>query len=130
MPDMEATLEGILSNPDTMQKIMAIAQNLNQPGAPAGETAASSPPAQEVMSPAPRPSPQPSLPQGFDLSMLQKLSGLQNSSIDKNQRTLLNALGPYLSRQRISKLEKAMQAAKMAQMASSVLGFSQSNSGR
>lgn len=120
MPDMEAALEGILSDPDTMQKIMAFAQTLNQPGPPA--EGAAPPPAQETAAPAPLPGPRPGLPQGLDLSMLQKLSGLQGSGIDKNQRTLLNALGPYLSRQRLSKLEKAMQAAKMAQMASSVLG--------
>lgn len=121
MAEMEQALEGILSNPDAMQKIMAIAQSLNQPAPPPPPEAPSPPPAQE----------RPALPQGLDLTMLQKLSSFQGqNSIDKNQRTLLSALSPYLSRQRLSKLEKAMQAAKMAQFASSMLGGSQFNSGR
>ena len=65
--------------------------------------------------------------------MIQKLSGLAGqSNIDKNQRTLLTALSPYLSRERIYKLEKAMRAAKMANMASAFLGKSgfQFNLGR
>jgi hypothetical protein len=55
--------------------------------------------------------------------MLQKLSGFASqSSIDKDQKTLLKALGPYLSRDRISKLEKAMRAAKLARLASGFVG--------
>ena len=61
----------------------------------------------------------------IDLSMVQKLSGLAGqSNIDANQRTLLKALTPYLKRDRISKLERAMRAAKMANMASAFLSRS------
>jgi hypothetical protein len=35
---------------------------------------------------------------------------------------LLNALCPYLSRDRIGKLEKAMRAAKMAKLATGIMG--------
>jgi hypothetical protein len=55
--------------------------------------------------------------------MIQKLSGLAGqSSIDKDQKTLLKALTPYLNRERILKLEKAMRAAKMARLASGLIG--------
>ena len=55
--------------------------------------------------------------------MLQRLSGLaRQSGIDSQQRTLLTALKPYLSDERVSKLEKAMRAAKLAKLASSILG--------
>ena len=110
MEDMESKLNAILGNPQMMQQIMSLAQNLN-PGDP--------PPAPE--SPAKE---TPGLPD-IDFSLLQKLSGFAgSSSIDKDQQHLLKALGPYLSQMRIQKLEKAMRAAKMARLAISVLGTS------
>ena len=116
MDDMENKLGAILGNPEMMQQIMALAQNFSQ-AAPKQEQKkqeAPPPPKQEAAFPA--------LPE-VDLSTIQKLSGLARSSgIDKNQQSLLRALSPYLSRQRISKLERAMRAAKMAGMATAFLG--------
>lgn len=117
MDDMEAKMGAILGNPEMMQKIMAMAQTLNQ----------SDPLSKQEDAPTPKEEPSQkaadfSMP-NIDLSMLQKLSGLsKQSGIDRNQQSLLKALGPYLTRNRISKLEKAMRAAKMASMASSFLG--------
>lgn len=121
MDDMQSQMNAILGNPEMMQKIMAMAQSLGQSQPSKQDNA---PPKQEAA--------------GFsvpdiDISMLQKLSGLAGqSNIDSNQRTLLKALIPYLSGERISKLEKAMRAAKMANMASAFLGKSgfQLNPGR
>lgn len=121
MADMQEQMNAILGNPEMMQKIMTMAQSLN--------------PSQEQRQP-----PVSQKQEGgnsyipnIDLSMVQNLSGLAGqSNIDSNQRTLLKALAPYLSKDRISKLEKAMRAAKMAGMASSFLGKSgfQSHTGR
>jgi hypothetical protein len=109
MDDLEQKLNSVLSNPQLMQQIMSMAQSMG--GAPAA-------PMEPPIS-APSPSPLPSI----DPKMLQALSGFaQHSSIDQNQRSLLNALHPYLNSDRISRLEKAMQAAKMARLASSFLG--------
>lgn len=47
---------------------------------------------------------------------------MQRSSIDKDQKLLLQALRPYLSSQKLHKLERAMHAAKMAGIASDVVG--------
>ena len=117
MDDIQAQMGAILGNPDMMQKIMAMAQTLNQ-SAPAKEDP--DPPQKQETKAADNPGF--SLPD-IDLGMIQRLSGFaKQSGIDSNQKNLLNALGPYLSRERISKLEKAMQAAKMAKMASSFLG--------
>ena len=100
--NLEEKLGAILSNPEMMQKIQAIAQSL-------GQTSSSTP--SESQKP------------DIDLSALQKLSGLAGQTgIDKNQQTLLCALAPYLSQSRISKLENAMRAAKMARLASGFLG--------
>ncbi len=106
MEGMEDKLGAILSNPQMMQQIMSMAQALG-----ASENHA---PAQEAPKQESAPSPIP----GLDPGMLQKLAGLAGQSgIDRNQQALLKALGPYLSRGRIDKLEKAMRAAKMAGMA-------------
>lgn len=111
MSEMEEKLGSILSNPQMMQQILSMAQAMNQ-----------SAPPQPPPSPQPPPvSPLPSLP-NLDPGMLQALSGLAGQSgMDANQQSLLKALGPYISRQRIHKLEKAMRAAKMARMASAFL---------
>lgn len=106
MEDMEDKIGAILSNPQMMQQIMAMAQSLGGASGPPGEQS----------QPQSAPAPSASIP---DPAMLGKLAGLAGqSSIDRNQQALLNALGPYLSRQRIGKLEKAMRAAKMANLAS------------
>ena len=105
MEDMESKLGAILGNPQMMEQIMSMAQSLGQP-------------AQEKESPPPN-----NPLAGVDLQMLQKLSGFaQKSNIDSNQRALLHALQPYLKGNRISRLERAMQAAKMAGLATSLLG--------
>lgn len=119
MDELEQKLGAVLSNPQLMQQIMNMAQSLRTQG--------SEPPAkpQEKPSgpdhPAPPPASSVAAPQ-LDLAMLQKLSGLaQQSNIDRQQRELLHALSPYLSTGRIQKLERAMRAAKLAQVASSAL---------
>ena len=113
MDDMEAKLGAILNNPAMMQQIMSLAQQMS----PQNEE----PPPQEKK---PQNNPFPEI----DIAAIQKLTGFaKQNGIDKNQKNLLNALGPYLSKQRISKLEKAMRAAKMANMATSLLQF---NAGR
>lgn len=98
MDDLENKLGSILNNPEMMGKIMQLAQSLG------GEQEQEQKP-----------------PSGFpdiDISMLQKLSGAaRQAGIDPNQKSLLSALAPYISSRRISKLEKAMRAAKMAGMA-------------
>ena len=108
MAGLEDQLNAVLSNPQMMQQIMAMAQNF-------------APPPQE--SPSPPPPSQESSPPVLDPGMLQKLSGLVGQGgIDKNQQHLLRALSPYISQNRVTKLEKAMQAAKMAQLATKLFG--------
>ena len=98
MEDLQAQLGAIMNDPAMMEKLMGMAQSLSPP-----------------------PEAEPTLP--FDPSMLQKISGLMGQSgIDPNQKGLLSALKPYLSGQRIEKLEKAMRAAKMAKLASGIFG--------
>lgn len=110
MEDIEAKLGAILNNPDMMAQIMSMAQQFS-----GGERAPSPPP--------PPPQPTPDIPDGLDVGMLMKVAGMANSaSVDKDQRALLLALRPYLTPERINKLEKAMRASKLAGLASSFLG--------
>lgn len=107
MDSMEEKLGAILSDPQMMQQIMSLASSLGASGPPKS---------------APEPSPPPGLP-NIDFGLLQKLSGLATQTgIDQNQQTLLHALSPYLSRDRISRLERAMRAAKTARIATDLLG--------
>ena len=104
MDQMEDKLGAILNNPQLMGQIMSMAQSLGQ-SAPPSEPASGS-----------------ALP-GLDPAMLAKLGSLAGQGqVDGNQKALLTALHPYLSRRKVEKLEKAMRAAKIARMASSFLG--------
>ena len=110
MDGMEDKLNAILGNPQMMQQIMSMAQAMGQ---------------QEEQKPEPQPQPQQSIGGGLDIATIQKLGSIaRQSGIDKNQQNLLRALGPYLSRERIIKLEKAMRAAKIAGIASTALSAS------
>ena len=108
MSEMEQKLGAILNNPQMMQQIMSMAQAFGNQQAP--------PPPQENPPPADE---EPHI----DMHLLKKITGLaQHSGIDKREQALLGALNAYLSRERITKLEKAMRAAKIAKLASSALG--------
>ena len=101
--NLEEKLGAILSNPDMMQKIQAMAQSLGHSGE--NPTA---PPAQSAPA--------------IDTALLQKLGGLAGQAgVDQNQQALLHALCPYISQGKVTKLEKAMRAAKMARLASCFL---------
>ena len=103
MEDFQSQMNAILQNPEMMGKIMSMAQSLGG----------------NLESPSDHPLP---LSPDIDLAMVQKLSGLiGQSKIDNNQQCLLNALTPYLNVERIAKLERAMRAAKLATLASSLL---------
>ena len=103
MEGMEEKLGAILGNPQMMQQIMALAQSMgSQPQTP------------------PPPTPQPG---SIDPALIQKMASIiQGSGINSQQQALLAALDPYLTRDRISRLERAMRAAKLAGMATTLLG--------
>ena len=109
MEDMATQMNAILNDPAMMQKIMAIANSM---GGSSGEEAPSSP----------KDTPSGGFPD-IDLSVMEKLAGFAGkANIDNNQRSLLKALTPYLSKDRIGRLERAMRAAKLAGIASVFLG--------
>ena len=103
MENLESGLQSILGNPQMMEQIMSIAQNFQSEPAPPPPTAEGGP--------------------ELDFATIQKITSLiGKTGIDAQQKALLQALRPYLSGQRIQKLEKAMRAAKLAGIATTFLG--------
>ena len=109
MAEFEDKLNSILSNPALMGQIMSMAGSLGQ--------------SQEPPPPQPKPEPKPQssgLP--FDPGAMQSMMHLlQSTQIDKKEQNLIHALQCYLPPDRLEKLTKAMQAAKIARFASSAL---------
>ncbi len=106
MESMEEKLGSILNNPQMMQQIMAMAQSLGQP----------------AEAPQPEPMPEaPAMPEINPAALQQIMSLAGQTGIDRNQKHLLSALGPYLTAHRLQKLEKAMRAAKLAKLATTAL---------
>ena len=107
MSELEERLSSLLSNPQLMQQIASMAQAMG------GESQHKPPEVNE--------SPTPALP-NLDPKLLQTMAQtVGQTGIDNNQKTLLQALSPYLSPYRVQKLERAMQAARLAGAASAFL---------
>lgn len=116
MSELDDKLNSILNNPQMMQQIMSLAQSMNSP------EPQPSAPQEPQQSPAPKSGALFDTP--IDPSLLSKIAGLmQRSSIDQDQAQLLKALKPFLSGRKLQKLERAMHAAKMAGIASDVVGI-------
>lgn len=107
MPELEEKLGAILGNPQLMEQIMGMAQSLQQ-----SSTAQKQDPSPQMSSSVP----------DIDPAMIGKIMSLAGKTgIDANQKSLLCALEPYLTQQRLHKLEKAMRAARLASAASTLL---------
>lgn len=119
MAEFDDKINSILSNPALMSQIMAMANSLGQ----------NNPPAQQPSQPAqqsPPPSPAQSNPLPFDPGTMQSMMELlRGTQIDQRQQNLLKALGAYLPNDRVHRLQKAMQAAKIARYASTALNHQQ-----
>lgn len=103
MAEFEDKLNSILSNPQMMQQIMSMAGSFSQQSTP------------------PPPQQQSSLP--FDpVAMQGMMELLRGTQLDKRQQGLLSALGAYLPQEKVLRLQRAMQASKVAKYASTALG--------
>lgn len=123
MDGMEEKLGAILSNPDMMKTIMSMAQTLGQ-NPPQSEQPVQEPPQKQTPPPGKPASPPKTAPTfgRNEMEMISRISALsQQTVLDRQEQALLKALNPYLTRDRLGKLEKAMHAAKMAKFASYAL---------
>lgn len=118
MSELDDKLNSILSNPAMMQQIMSLAQALSSQSETQQQTQSQPPPPPQ----SPPQNQMPSNDRMINPNLLSRMATLmQRGSIDKNQESLLRALRPYLSRQKLEKLERAMHAAKMAGIASEMV---------
>ena len=100
----EDKLNQILSDPDSMAKIMSLAQSLGRE-----QNAPSPPPAP------PKPQPPPPPDDAFVKGILRLMQQAQHT--DKRQEALLCALKPYLAPERQAKIDEALRIAKLSQLA-------------
>lgn len=105
MNEMEQQLSAILSNPEMMAKVQQLAASMQSPAPPAQEA---SPPQSAMQIP----------PEMLHMAM--EMMG--SSRMDKRQQTLLSAMKPYMSQEKASRLQSAMEAAHLAQLARTLLG--------
>ena len=103
MSELEEKLNALLSNPQLMQQIASMAQAMGSNSPEQAE-------------------PQMPVTPALDPQLIQTMAQtIENTGVDSNQKALLHALRPYLSSHRVQKLERAMQAAKLAGAASGFL---------
>lgn len=106
MSELEERLNTLMNNPQLMQQIFSMAQAMGAESQNK-QTEQNEPSAE---------------PPAFDPKLLQTMAQtFGQSGIDNNQNTLLQALSPYLSPYRLQKLQRAMQAARLAGAASAFL---------
>lgn len=103
MAEFEDKLQSILGNPELMGQIMHLAGSMNQ------------------QQPSPPPPQQPpGLP--FDPgAMAGMMQMLQATQLEPRQRNLIQALRGFVPDDRLTRLEKAMQASLIARFASSAM---------
>ena len=105
MAEFEDKLNSILSNPDLMGQIMAMAGSMNQ---------------QQPAPPPPQPTGFGGMPfdPGAMAGMIQMLKATQ---LEPKQRQLIQALRGFVPDDRLIRLEKAMQASLIAKFASAAM---------
>ena len=119
MADFSEMLNGILSNPQAMQQMMALAQSLGLQGQ-GGQPQQAAPPALPRRPPPPQPGPPqlpppaPALLQGF-LQLSKQMGG------DDRQLALFQALKPFVRPERAEKLDRAIQVARISRLAGNTL---------
>ena len=105
---IEDKLNNILSNPEAMAQIMSLAQSFG-----GGQSQPESPPS------APEAFSLPNMDESFVRGIMQMLQ--QSQRTDGRQESLLCALKPYLRPARREKIDRAIQIARLSQMASFAL---------
>ena len=132
MGDFEEKLNAILSNPEAMAQVAALAQSLGgggtqQDSQEVGDASQGGRPSPEPMAgpPPPEPGDLSSLLGQIDPGMIRRLLPLvqeMNGPQDAQRRQFLYALRPYLKASRRDKIDRALQIAKMLHLGRQFLG--------
>ena len=103
MEDLESTISQILGNPESMSQILSLAKSFGI-----------SPPEERQETPQPPQAMQP--PVDSALPAMAELIR-QAGSVDPREVQLLNALKPYCSEDRCRRIDRALRAARLSQIA-------------
>lgn len=115
MAEFQDQINSILSNPQMMQQIMSIANSMGQQSQP-----------QQPQPSAPSPLQTGSQQIPLDPAAMQGMMELLRSTqLDSRQQNLLKAMGAYLPQEKLNRLQKAMQASKVARYATTALNRQQ-----
>ena len=107
MEDLESTISQILGNPESMSQILSLAKSFGI-----------SPPEERQETPQPPQAMQP--PADSALPAMAELIR-QAGSVDPREVQLLNALKPYCSEDRCRRIDRALRAARLSQIAGAAL---------
>ena len=113
MDELESKISAIFSSPEHMEQIKNLAQSLSSGGFGHSDL-----PHEQAMSAETK-----SLPaQSFDPRLMQLMSKVMSEySKPSEASSLLHAIRPYLSSERISKLDRALNIAKLAKIAKTII---------
>ncbi len=131
MEDFEEKLNAILSSPETMGQIMALANSIS--GKPEGAASVQESPAQPQEASAQPPQggaaqqtgDMRSLLQGLDPAMLTRLATLYREYTrgEDEKAALLTAMRPFLRPERQEKVEKALQITRISRVIQAAFGL-------
>ena len=118
MDELERALRAVLDDPAQLQELRALAGSLGL-----GPPDAAAPQEAAVPPPAPPPAQPPKPPVQETVSLPEPAAAMlrQAGKADKKQEALLLALKPFLRKDRQSKIDRALQAARLASLASLAL---------
>ena len=100
MDDLQNKLAGILNDPESMERVRQMAENIFSNG----QTTENSPAENETLG---------NVPSGEDLQKIISVVSMLNSQKDSKRTHLLNALKPYLSDTRKEKADNAIKILKL-----------------
>lgn len=113
MSELEDKINAVLGDPKQMEQITKLAKSFMGGGTPG-----------KAAEPEPKGEGAPFASMGIDGATLQRLSRLlrQGGAEKPQEQALLEAMRPYLSEKRRSKMDKAMKIARLAQIARLAMG--------
>ena len=118
MDDLERALRAVLDDPAQMQELRELAGAMGFSAPQPQSVSATAPKAAE---PEPEPKPVQAVIQQQPLPEPAAAMLRQAGKMDKKQEALLLALKPFLRRERQEKIDRALQAARLASLASLAL---------
>ena len=104
MDDLQSKLAGILNDPESMERVRKMAENLFS-GEKNGSSVQNNPPANSG-----------NMPSGEELQMIMSVVSKLNSAKDSERTNLITALKPYLSDTRREKAENAIKILKLLEI--------------